>query len=1147
MATLESLKHALRQAAKPATTATRQALSDTEYSTALDILLQGSEWVTYEDFIIPQLCQLITPLLKSHAQISVLEVGPGPKSVLGYLPGRFRRRIESYTAFEPNVLFSTQLEEWLLTFSESESRLPCLQRPPKVHQIPFTLDQCKDGEDKYDVILFCHSMYGMKPKRKFMEHALEMLVKQPPDGIVVAFHREILHFDGLICHQTASFPVGAVSVMDTNESLDSFASFVAGFTLNTSHEKFIIRGDWRKLCRDLGRREDAQPGRLLFSSPTFMVAFTQGAINLPELTAQIPRAKADMKVKNREAGFHGPAAIFRPTSIQHIQKCVQWAAKQKVGLTIVGGGHSGHCISPNVVSVDMSAFDKLYFAKGELSTGYSTSGPVDVVVVESGCKSGDIISKTMAVGVTVPLGARPSVGAGLWLQGGIGHLARLHGLACDAVVGAVLVSVDSGRILYVGCVPIEHQPAGAIRPANESDILWALKGAGTNFGIVVSVTFQTYPAPTFLTSNWVMGLNGLVEAQLKLSNFDELVARKLDKSCSADAYLYFDNGQLQLGVTRFELSTSGKAFTSSTPVHATELLGPPDTSKVVNSVELFETEIYMSGMHGGHSGGKTSSFKRCLLLKNIGDSNIASHLVAAIDARPSSLCYLHLLHGGGSVSKIKSNTTAFGCRDWDFACVITGVWPREEDNTAAARSAIRWVYKVVKDMLPLSSGVYSADLGPDPRDAPLAAHAFGPNLQRLSHLKSSLDPHNVLAYTCPLPKEISGQKLIFLVTGDSCAGKDYCADTWASVLSSCTDRVITVDVVSISDAIKRDYARSTGADLRRLLRERAYKEKHRPKLTEYFQKKIKERPRLPEEQFVNVVNKARNVDVLLITGMRDIAPVATFSHLLPDRRLFEVQVQTSHDLRRHRKGHGIDGNTKRDMDDNDNSSSSKSSGYRPDFIFKNNTTGNTAAQSFAEDNLLPLIHYDLQRLADMVRQIPDFPRPSINFRHILGIAKQPHGLNSCTALLQTHMKSKPHAIIACEAGGFIYASTLASRLSIPLILIREAGKLPPPTISVPKATSHISSLESLKRDEKRIEMERDVLPMGKPVLVVDDVLSSGRTLCAVLELLKNAAADIENVEVLVVAEFPVHGGRKLLLENGFGRVRVGSLLVFEDT
>jgi FAD/FMN-containing dehydrogenase len=112
----------------------------------------------------------------------------------------------------------------------------------------------------------------------------------------------------------------------------------------------------------------------------------------------------------------------------------------------------------------------------------------------AGCKTGDIVREAMESGVTVPLGSRPSVGTGLWLQGGIGHLARAHGLACDFIVGAVIVSVNSGEVLLVGIVPYECRPPNAVRPDNEAELLWAIKGAGTNYGIVVSVVFKTCTA-----------------------------------------------------------------------------------------------------------------------------------------------------------------------------------------------------------------------------------------------------------------------------------------------------------------------------------------------------------------------------------------------------------------------------------------------------------------------------------------------------------------------------------------------------------------------------------------------------------------------------------------------------------------------------
>lgn len=177
--------------------------------------------------------------------------------------------------------------------------------------------------------------------------------------------------------------------------------------------------------------------------------------------------------------------------------------------------------------------------------------------------------------------------------------------------------------------------------------------------------------------NWIVPLSDSLDAQLKLSSFDEQVARKLNRNCSADAYLYWDAGQLHLGVTMVEVTTK-------VPVPAdypfsmsmSSILGVAQGDiTIVDSIGLFETEMYVLGMHGGHGGGKTSLFKRCLLMKDIGDQKTAQRLVAAIEARLLLMCYLHLLQGGGVIGDIAPDATAFGCRDWHFACVITGVWP----------------------------------------------------------------------------------------------------------------------------------------------------------------------------------------------------------------------------------------------------------------------------------------------------------------------------------------------------------------------------------------------------------------------------------------------------------------------------------------
>ncbi|KAI0147666.1 hypothetical protein GGR57DRAFT_249713 [Xylariaceae sp. FL1272] len=1153
MATLDSLKSALRQKVTSTTSSPKQVLSDEQYSAGFDILLRGSGWTTYQDFIIPQLSQLLVPLFNSRIHISVLEIGPGPKSILGYLPGHLRRKITRYVAFEPNNFYATRCEEWLSLTSETETLLPGLTRPPDIYRMPFVSDCSKtgtgtnDSDEKFNVILFCHSMYGMKPKRKFIERALGMLVEQPEDGVVVVFHRDgTLHLDGLTCTRTVSFPTGVTRVVDDDEILDCFAPFVAGFVIQDVDADKVIRVEWRKVCRAMGRREEPYPNHLAFSSPNVMATFTQHAATLPELTTQVPSMGGDTAVKNREARLHRPALIMRPTEIRHIQQCVQWALGHGTGLTVIGGGHSGHCLWPNILSVDMGAFREVHILTAGENREHAGSNLGSLVVAEAGCKTGDIIRKTMAMGLTVPLGARPSVGAGLWLQGGIGHLARLHGMSCDAIIGALLVSVESGEILCVGYVPSQHRPAGAVRPENETDLLWAMKGAGTNFGIVLSVTFKAYAAPTYSVRNWVIPLSDNLEARRKLSDFDEMVARKLPRNCSADAYLYWDADQLHLGVTMFESSTTTR--TINMPSSVGTVLGPEDNCASVDGVGLFETEMYVSGMHGGHSGGKTSSFKRCLFLKGIGALNIADILVAAVEARPSPLCYLHLLHGGGAIGDVAADGAAFGCRDWDFACIVTGVWPRDQDGTEAARAAVRWVYNVVGDLLPLSSGAYGADLGPDPRDAALAVKAFGPNRPRLSRIKHRADPRNVLAYTCQLPKAPRELKLIILVTGESGVGKDYCADIWVSVFTAYSQKSLTAQVVSISDATKREYAMATGADLNRLLWDRAYKEAHRPALTEFFEDQVRQRPRLPEEHFLNVVHGAVDVDVLLITGMRDEAPVVAFSHLVPDSRLLDVRVTAREMTRRVRRGcysGNDDGGCDKKHSDNERSNMTALDS-RPSLTFENDILGDEAARIFGEQHLLPFFHKDLQRLNDMVRLVPNFPRPGIEFRHVLDISQQPGGLALCTSLLQSHFTgdwAKVGAVASCEAGGFVYATPLALRVGVPLALIREAGKLPPPTVSAIKTPSHISSPAS-KDSKKMMEMGLNVVPRGAAVVVVDDVLATGETLCAVLQLLVAAGIGAEDISVMTVAEFPVHRGRELLRRHGFGRVNIQSLLVF---
>ncbi|KAK4210635.1 hypothetical protein QBC37DRAFT_428487 [Rhypophila decipiens] len=1195
MASLETLKKALREDAETVPSSARLPLTDEQYSAGFKIFKDGRA-KSYHEFIIPQLSTLMETLINARSRISVLEIGPGPESVLGLLPEKQRRLIRSYTAIEPNKLFASRLESCLL---EDESLLPGLDRPPTVRPRSFRARAGPEalGHDKFDLILFCHSMYGMEPKRDYIERALGMLLDNdeqlPGDGLVVVFHQEGIHFNGLVCHRTALFPTGTVSISNECAKVDSFVKFVSGCTVEGQGDvvKVTAEGNRALLCRSLDRSEG---DRLIVSAPEVMIAFTRHAASLPELISQMRSlfTKPRRRVKNTEARLCSPAALMVPTEISHIQACVRWANQHRAQLTVIGGSHSGHCIVPNVVAIDMCSFNNVHVAP--------TAAGVSLIIAEAGANAGDIINKGMTEGLTVPLGSRPSVGAGLWLQGGIGHLARMYGLTCDSVVGAVLVSADSGDIVHVGSVPSRFQPAGSSRPRAdlERDILWAIKGAGTNFGVVVSVVFRSCPVSTFLVRSWKFPLFNDAEARHRVRRFDKEIAGKLPRKCSSDAYLYHDadTDKLHLGVTIYQVSAIVDGSedplplnTQLSPAHETQLsnqysletqfssrikgvLGPAAETRVVDCNGLFETDMYMSGMQGGHGGGKTSSFKRCVFLKAIGSADTTLQaMVDAMNMRPTALCYLHLLHGGGSegvVHNVRSDATAFGCRDWDFACVVTGVWLRDQDSSDEPRQVQQWVYDVVTSLLTLDScsGVYPADLGPDPRDTSLALKAFGPNRPCLAHLKKALDPHNTMAYACPLPKEPKAPELIILVTGQHGAGKDYCADLWTSFFQT-DQKSLATRSVSISTAIKREYAEASGANLKRLLTEREYKEEHRPALTAFWEKRVGERQNLAEETFINCVYNAAvdDVDVLLITGMRDEAPVAKVSHLVPNSRVVEVHVRADNETMRQRRSMMPPASSDDSFD-----AAPKTLNYIPDFIFDNNASGDINVKNFAARYLVPYSgeRDDLRRLESMIRCVPNFPRQGVDFRHVLGISQQPGGIQLVTALLKTQFGGNwadIDAIVSCESGGFIFASALAGHgVDVPLVMIRKAGKLPPPVVSVAKGQSNIShassestgsgssgvessySKDSGDEEEERVEIERHAIrdPGGASVLVVDDVLASGRTLCAVLSLLREVGVEAERISVMVVAEFPVHRGRKALREAGFGQVRVQSLLVF---
>lgn len=171
-------------------------------------------------------------------------------------------------------------------------------------------------------------------------------------------------------------------------------------------------------------------------------------------------------------------------------------------------------------------------------------------------------------------------------------------------------------------------------------------------------------------------------------------------------------------------------------------------------------------------------------------------------------------------------------------------------------------------------------------------------------------------------------------------------------------------------------------------------------------------------------------------------------------------------------------------------------------------------------------------LKSRIRTIPDYPKPGIQFRDITTLLKDPFGFRKVVDdLVQPFAGKRIDAVAGIEARGFIIGGAVAHQLSTGFIPVRKKGKLPGETIGQDY---------ELEYGTDRVEIHRDALAHGERVLVVDDLIATGGTALATLNLLQQAGAEI--VGCSFVVDLPDLGGRKRLEKAG---VSVLTLVEFE--
>jgi len=161
-------------------------------------------------------------------------------------------------------------------------------------------------------------------------------------------------------------------------------------------------------------------------------------------------------------------------------------------------------------------------------------------------------------------------------------------------------------------------------------------------------------------------------------------------------------------------------------------------------------------------------------------------------------------------------------------------------------------------------------------------------------------------------------------------------------------------------------------------------------------------------------------------------------------------------------------------------------------------------------------------LKQMIRSVPDFPKPGINFFDITTLLKEPAGLKATIEALSTpYADTQIDVVVGIESRGFILGSAVAEQIGAGFVPVRKPGKLP---------ARAIKEVYELEYGKDAIEIHADAIEKGQRVLIVDDVLATGGTAAATTRLVKQLGGELHGLAFLIELTF-LGGKKKLTGEN----------------
>jgi FAD/FMN-containing dehydrogenase len=408
---------------------------------------------------------------------------------------------------------------------------------------------------------------------------------------------------------------------------------------------------------------------------------------------------------------HRPALILRAETPADVQAGIRIARIHELPLSVRGGGHdwAGRAVRTGGMVIDLSGMRRVSV---DLTSRTAT--------VSGGATAGDVIAAALPHGLVAATGTVGGVGmAGLTLGGGYGPLNGRFGLALDNLVGAEVVLAD-GQVVRTDA-------------NHETELYWAIRGGGGNFGVVTSMRVRLHRLDQVLAG---FILYPWPDATEVWAGLEEVYAEAPDELTVHSGMVSGPDGNPAMLVSPTwsgdDLREGEKA------IDALRRLARPVVSQVrpmsyLDLLELIDSFI-VDGIHYALRTRSVAGFS----------PEVVAALVDAGSSRtsPSSGIMSHHFHG--AAARVPAGATAFDRRDEHFVVEIVAAWQPGDGSAHRA-----WADAASAALAPHAlRGGYVNLLGPD--EPGQIAHLYGPNADRLRAAKARFDPETVFAAT-PLP------------------------------------------------------------------------------------------------------------------------------------------------------------------------------------------------------------------------------------------------------------------------------------------------------------------------------------------------------------------------------------------------------------